>query len=82
MRSHLVLAWIDNVGARRFVDRPIIVLSAIAVATAVVKIGVFTFEFGETVNTFGAIVIDAKVQVWRTAVRLATVHAKSREFIL
>ncbi len=72
----------DDKGSCFFIKRPIVVFAAIATSTAVVEIVVITNQVSETPNSLGPIVINAEIQIRRTAIRLAAVHTNACKFSL
>lgn len=66
----------------RFIKRPIVSFATIATSAAVIEIVVITEQVGETLYPLGSIVINAKVQIRRTAIWLAAVHANARKLSL
>lgn len=69
-----MLTGSNDIRSKFFVDGPIAILAAVAASTAVIEIIVITHQVRETRNPLGPIVINAKVEIWRAAIRLTAVH--------
>lgn len=70
-----MVAWVDDIGPDVFVAGPVVILSAVAVAAAVIQITVGANQVAESGDAFGFVVVYAESYIWRAAVGLAAIYA-------
>lgn len=77
-----MIAGIYNVRSEFFVNRPVIILSTIAVTAAIIQILIVADQACETRDALWPVMIDTKVEIWCATVRLATVNTYSGKLCL